>query len=380
MFWLASTFLGLSFIFYPKGKPNGDGMSYAQALENLHDDPISWGSFFDSFYDPGGGFLDLYQPIITYTISIFTGNPQILFFAFSLVLGFFFTRNIWFVIEKLQTKNNHYEILLLTALFLIIPIWSINGVRMWTAAHVFLYGLLPYLFDNDKSKIKWVYISFIFHFSFFIPISLLLVYMYMPKRITWPFLLFYVFSLFISEIDLELARNIGYQLPAIFHKKVTSYTSDAYAEKISLISSQNTIALLSNAIYKWGIAIILLFIFVKERTLLHGFQLYNTAVFLLISLGFANVINNIPSGNRFVTLFNFIALAFVLLYYEKIRQYKVNPISKQLINFLSVLLIISLFMYLRTPTVFYGFGILTNPIVVFFIENKESFYHIITGN
>ena len=42
------------------------------------------------------------------------------------------------------------EFNLIFALILVIPIWFINSFRMWTAFHVFIFGLLPYIFENKK--------------------------------------------------------------------------------------------------------------------------------------------------------------------------------------------------------------------------------------
>ena len=166
LFWLFCCFLGLIHIYFPEGIEDGyDGTRYAQNFITLHQQDFSLNNFISSFFSDEG-FVDIYQPVITFLLSIVTGNPHLLFLIFAIVFGFFYSRNIWFILRKFPNTIG-FPLIILTLFFMLIcPIWEINGVRMWTALHVFVYGALPYLYNYDRSKIIWCFISLFFHFFF----------------------------------------------------------------------------------------------------------------------------------------------------------------------------------------------------------------------
>jgi len=88
------------------------------------------------------GEIDVLRTFLSYTISRFTESQAILTMVYAFIFGYFFSRNIWYVFGLLKGKISFLEKVLLLALILVVPIWLINGFRMWTAFHVFMYGLL----------------------------------------------------------------------------------------------------------------------------------------------------------------------------------------------------------------------------------------------
>src|SRR5699024_1023376 len=119
------------------------------------------------------------------------------------IYGFFFSRNIWYVMERLEGKIRPATILLFSCFCLVMPFWFINGFRMWTAAHIFIYGLLPYLFEGRKSGLVIAVLSILVHYAFIVPVGVLFAYLLLGNRLIIYFL-FFVTTFFVSEINIEV--------------------------------------------------------------------------------------------------------------------------------------------------------------------------------
>ena len=103
VFWLVCVYLGAIFIYWPEGTIWGegaDGSRYALDLMRYHSSGITLSGVFASYALNGGGQIDFYQPLLTFIVSRFTDNGHVLFAVFAFVFGFFYSRNIWFVLER----------------------------------------------------------------------------------------------------------------------------------------------------------------------------------------------------------------------------------------------------------------------------------------
>ena len=148
-FWLACIYLGAVFIYLPEGTVLGEGADagrYILDLLNMYNSNMSLSQIIGQ-YQINQRTMDLYQPLMTYLISRFTDNGHVLFTVFAIVFGYFYSRNIWYILEKLPNKKLGWLTILVAIYFLICPITQINGVRMWTALHVFVYGMMPYILE-----------------------------------------------------------------------------------------------------------------------------------------------------------------------------------------------------------------------------------------
>ena len=232
VFWIFCAFSGLVFIYKPDihiGIGN-DSERYADVLTFMHNNIHSFSAFKDTLYQ--GDSIDIYQPLITYLVSLYTDNAHWLFFIFALIYGYFYSRNIWFVLERLPVKFNRLYWILIAYFILLCPIWNINGVRMWTALQVFVYGALPYLMNNDRRKLIWCFICPFIHFSFVMPLIVLVVHRFLPlKKSMGAYFVFFVITIFFNTVDIAAIRNIVEQIP--FLESRQSYLSDAYIEKVT---------------------------------------------------------------------------------------------------------------------------------------------------
>ncbi len=136
-----------------------------------------------SFYSDSSGYVDILQPMVTYLVSRFTDNPTILFTIFGLIFGYFYSRNIWYVLGKIHGGITLVLFVFVLTFALINPIWNINGFRMWTAAQIFLYGTLPYLLEGKSKGLIWAAVSVFVHFSFLLPLTVLVLFFFSKNKI-----------------------------------------------------------------------------------------------------------------------------------------------------------------------------------------------------
>ena len=373
LFWLFCIFLGMIHTYFPEGNDAADGYRYAQQLIELNQKPVIWENFSSSFYEDGA-FVDVYQPTITYLLSIVTNNPRWLFLVFALVFGFFYSRNIWFVLERFPKYIGTPLVILMLYYMLICPIWEINGVRMWTALHVFVYGALPYLFNADKSKIIWCFAALLVHFSFFLPLIILLLYHFSPKYINF-FLIFYLLSFFIKELDLEQIKTFLLSYSPSFLYTKANYASEQFAQEIIEANSVlNFYVTGSQTLVRWAITILLFFSCIFGKSIIKNHKpLLNLMCFSLFIYAISNILSLIPSVGRFVYLsqmFAFVSVIFFYIFYMQIdyRQIKIIAI---IFRWTPVMLFLSIIVQLRMGCEYYGISLFFNPIAVLFIEDNQ---------
>ncbi len=374
IFWFFCSFLGMIHIFNPIEYTGADGLRYAYQLLELYHQPVTWNNFISSFYNDGN-FVDIYQPLLTYVVSLFTYDPHWLFFIFSVVFGFFYSRNLWFILEKLPKRKAFVLLILVVYFALLCPIWEINAARMWTALHVFVYGCFPFIYNGDKSKLGWSVCSVFFHFSFITPLIILLIYRLIPKSLMF-YLGIYIITLFINEIDLQQIRYFLSFLPDIFLPRINAYTTVETASSLSRLASIHVI--ISNNIAKWGIAVLLVTICIYgKKVILNHSHLYNFMCFTLLLFSIANVLSLIPSGGRFITLARTFALPSIIFFIVTINDKMINKVIGYTIKYITPLMILPILFSLRIGCNYYGVSILFNPIVCLFVEDNQPFIQYI---
>lgn len=374
LFWIFCIFYGMVHIYMPEfgfGYEGGaDSVRYAENLKVMHESGISWEGLTYSFYNSEGGNTDIYMPIVTFIVSIFTGNAHVLFMIYALVFGYFYSRNIWYVIENTNVRFNYGIIIFVVSFALITPIWQINGVRMWTALQVFIYGLLPYIINKDKKYLIWCFASIFFHFSFISIAAILAAYLVLPSNLRKPsfFFILFILSTTIKELDISLVREKLLSLGlSSFEDRIMIYTSDTAVEKVNeakdnwaghVILAQN----MRHYIYIILLAFSFIILKYKSRTDIKN-------IFCLTSLlySFANIASLVPSGGRFMYIAQMMVLVLTLRFYI----IPINIRMRSLLNILSLALIFPAIFSFRVGMDFWGISLLvTNPLTCWFITDN----------
>ena len=324
VFWLSCVYLGAVFIFWPEGTTLGEGADggryYLKMLE-IRSLGLDLGAVLVRHFVDSGG-LDMYFPLIAYLVSQITDNGHVLFAVLAFVYGFFYSRNIWYVLDRIPEKKMGWIAVLVILFFITCPITFINGVRMWTALHIYVYALMPYLLEKDRSRLWLLLVTPLVHFSFLIVVAIAFVYILLPSRIKSQntlfmkiSLLFFIASMFVSSLNLASLNSTmkGFS-PDAYENKVNVYVSegraDVYAEAAEL---HNWYVTASENIQLWcyNLLIIIMYPLIRKHSM--DYQgIMNLYLFVLLLGSAANIMSFVPSGGRFQFLATMFKLPLII--------------------------------------------------------------------
>lgn len=312
--WVFTVFYGT--VFYIASWSTADSLRYVEQLRFMHNTGFGFGDLVGSFFANRQSYQDLYQPLVTFLVSRVTDETWLLFGAFGILLGYVYSRNVWFLIEKLPRRPGLTIWVLVLAFAFVVGIGvSFNGVRMWTALHVFIFGVL-YFSDTKQPKYLLIaLLSPLIHFSFVIPCGLLIAFLFV-KRFGLAIYVFFVVSFFIGAIDVAVIRSTAEYLPLTMGERATSGYIDR-AEDYGMAGGadgQTAWFLVLNS------TLVLVFVFLAatwlfyrkahERTGPTGFLL----LFGMLIYGSINLVTHIPSAGRFFSIGEMLMIAALVLF------------------------------------------------------------------
>jgi hypothetical protein len=337
---LLSFFFGISFVIAPGSA--ADSGRYSSQLQYLHNNPVGFTDYIGDFYSEDSLNLDLYQPLLTWGVSQFTGNYQWLFGIFALIFGYFWFKSLLMIRQLMPQSAGLFLLLCFLLLALINPIWNINGVRMWTAVQVFFYGLLLLNVKNHKTGYILLFSSIFIHFSLSIALVIYFVFTFFPVKNFAVMYAIYLITFFVGELDLGLIREYFEQLPGFLQSR-QGYLNEEYAagrkEEAEQMASHILLyrKLLQYLIVLFASWIFFNFFFKKKRIFNQFAQLFALALFFS---AFSNLASQVPSGGRFMVLSNLLVLTSFIWYLSQNIQNKLPFLLRQL-ALLSMLFIIT---------------------------------------
>lgn len=376
MVWLFVVFYGFT-MFRPIGM---DSTRYAQKLERIYNEEKTWNNFIASFYsvdENGNAAVDIYEPLMTNFVSFFSNNGSVLFAFFGLVYGFFFSRNIWFLIDEFKEQlQSKLIFILLIAFTSVIGFWELNGVRMWTAAQVFFYGAFLLLYQKKTKGIYFVLASALIHFSFFLPVGLFLIYTIfrLPFRIMY---IFFIASFFMSFFNVTTVSTfLTGVLPEVLLPRVKSYTNEEYIESYEAFNQGgNWYILYFGKVLNYTIAFLITVIyFAKNQSYLKDKSFTKFASFSIFLLGVSNLLSSLPSGERYLILAQFFGVAVTVLYFAKYYSLNYKKAVAVASPFLLFFIIISFRKSFDTVSVMTVF---TNPVIATILDSPVPLIDLI---
>ena len=381
MFWLACIYMGAILIYHSEGTMLGEGMDsgrYVLILISMYHNPyITFWSVL-SLYQIDMSYMDLYQQLITYFVSRFTDNGHVLFAVFATVFGFFYSRNIWYILDKLPSKKLGILYVLFGLFFLICPITQINGVRMWTALHVFVYAMLPYLVEKKKSRLWLLFITPLIHFSYLYVVIFSIIYILIPFRIKINNTLFiyfaiiiYIVTLFINSLSLDAVSSMMAEYsPGTYEERIDLYINQDLLDRNKEVANANNWYLAAGKnISNWCYSIILVLLLpIIRKYFKENKEVTNLYVFTMLIGTFANITALIPSGGRFQILATMFKLSTILLIVlnipKNITIYKISQIF-------SIILILPLIVEFRKLFDFFGINLIFGNFITAFISESN---------
>jgi hypothetical protein len=327
--------------------------------------------------------IDILRLTIAIAVSRFTDSMNVLTAVYAFIFGFFLSRNIWFILNRVEGKIRLSIALLLIVFFLVDPIWAINGFRFNTATHIYIYGLLPYLFEKKKNGIVVSCLSFLVHFSFLIPIGILLLYVLAGNRTTIFFAVF-IGSIFISEIKIGSINSfIESRAPAALSERTATYRTESKVNEFRKRGNEDVggenkswhARYYVKALH-WTLMSFLIVLYFKRKSLEQlNANFLSSLSFTLLFWGVANILSSLPSGSRFITIAALSALPLIIFFLH--YRYK----DKLMINAMRfAVLPLALFSIVSIREGFYTLTINTfvgNPLLALFANYNFSLNDLI---
>lgn len=361
--WAFVAFFGFTFAIGTASQGN-DIVRYVAEFQALYDVHFTWDKAVDYFQYSGE--IDILRTLIAIVFSRFTDSQAVLTGVYGIVFGYFFSRNMWYVLDRLEGKIKPYTVLLFVCFFLAVPIWNINGFRMWTATHIFLFGILPYLFEGKKKGLLIAGASVLVHFSFVVPVSVLIIHSIAGSWLTLYFGM-YLFTFFISEIDLGMInRYVENYTPEIFQERTKYYRMESKMDAMGEVASQKSWHILwYGRALGWAVMGYLVLLYVKGRKFFVSNKGWHDLFsFTLLFFSAANILSMLPSGSRYLTVARLIALALITLYIQNVPQKRLSSAYKYAaIPALLLFILVSLRLGLIAVS---ATAVLGNPLIALF--------------
>lgn len=220
--WLFIIFYGFSFSFID----SMDAHHYKFLFEKAERQYANFSSISQVFDPVQTGQLDFARPLINFILSRITSNYHVMFAVYGLIYGFFYSRNISFVVHYSNLNGKNIKAWVFFAAFFV-GAWQINGFRFWTATHIFLFGVIMAQVEGRKVRgLIWMFLSLAFHFSFVLPLFVFVAHKFIPT-FNKAFLILLLGLLFYNPFSyLGLVNNIiqKYAVNEVMERKVDSYT------------------------------------------------------------------------------------------------------------------------------------------------------------
>lgn len=331
--WAFTAFYGYHF-----ASPN-EGADINRYIEKFHEytnDNYTIGNFIVSMYSAGSTTLDVLEPLTSYLLGRITTNHHLLLLIYGIIFGYFFSRNLWIIIDHTKGSLTLRSVAALTLLVVEIGIWEINGFRFWCAAHMFIYATLNLVLLNNRKGYIFLVLSCLMHLGMFVPVVALLIYRFIKLPVSMLFV-FFIFTFFIAELNIEFVRNLlNTYAPSFLSNKLSSYTSNEYIELVNeTLGGYSIFYQLSTKI---RLVIIVLFtgvIFYNKKLFMHTpmFQLF--AFYLLLG-SLANILSQLPSGSRYVIISDFILYGITFYFFQSYKQFALSKYINVVIPFLFV--------------------------------------------
>ncbi|MDD3080048.1 MAG: EpsG family protein [Paludibacter sp.] len=363
--WFFVVFYGFTLVISNSGI---DANRIRDSLLIWHNTAMSFSNLVSLFYSESSTYLDVVQPTIMFLVSRLTSNYHVIFAVYGLVFGYFYSRNIWYILDRSGKKIENYNLVLIITFASVIGFWNINGFRMYSAAHVFFFGAIRFLLEGKKKGLLIASTSLFFHFSFMLPVVSLILFSLIKNRIHF-FYIFFVVTFFMSEINITFVRDILLDyFPSIFDQKINGYVNETYAENIAFQGGQMVwYARIYYDVLRWVVVVYLsVLYFTGLKQIQMSKKLTNLFCYSLFFIGIINIVAHIPSMGRFYAVGNMFAIAFVFLYMQNFPFTKLMK-NLNLIMMLPLLLYLIVVFRLATDTM----GIITvlgNPLIALFFN------------
>jgi len=298
-----------------------DGQRYAMSLQtaaNTEVDDIL--KLLSNPYDQRKS-VDMLEPILTFLVSRFTTEHHLLFSIFAFIFGYFYLKSISGIYKHYEISHTKNALIFMMMLPWLIPIFQINGFRMWTAAWIFFFGTYQLVYYNKKWFLWLALSASLVHFSFLSASAILILYLLLKTFIgnrTTLFMGLAIVTFFLSELPMEAIRNFVMSLGGGIQERI-GYLDESYIEQTSERGDQAAwfIKLASSSLHSLlMVHVIMAYIYIKKHAVDKNFK--SLFSFSLLFISYSNIISLLPSGGRFKSVLYILLIAMLVIYYSSI--------------------------------------------------------------
>jgi hypothetical protein len=377
LIWAFVVFYGLTFVISTDNQ-NSDIVRYIRYADFLHNSDFSFSEFVSSLYKVDSRkTADVVQPLLTFFIANTTSDTSYLIVLFAFVFGFFYSRNVWFIYNNISRHFNYLLLLFFAVFVLVVPFWNINGFRFWTAAHVLFFGVITTLTSNKIKGVLICLFSILFHFSYFLPVFIFIIFLFFRKRLSI-FLVFFIISFFINNFPIsQYKQAVSKYLPEVFLARSDPYIGERGIEKFSTRddSHKNWYAIYYKKSLIWSLSVLIIILGLRfRRYIIENSFIKHMFSFTFLLFGVANILALFPSGVRFSLLSCLFASACCLLFISRFK----NSTVKSYYRFFVPFLLFFTWVSIREGFNSIGLGTLfSNPILALFIGDDLALIDIL---
>lgn len=369
--WMFCAFYGYTFVLYP---PTSDANAHvSEFIELAKDDALDFDRYGSRFFATTGkgGEIDLVIPLIKFSLSRVTDDPQVLLAIIGLIFGFFYSRNVWILIKVVDKPLLKLAATALVLYCFLWPPWSVNAFRFPVATHIFLFGILNVFILKKRWGWIFIFLSTFVHFSLAFGIGMLFVQLLIGNKI----------KLYMLLLLLALLPNVKLQTSAVkdllpkteinaLEGRKNSYLDESYIELNQTKAARKNWYVNSRyEAIKYLIAFLALVLYRRRKDLKEYPQLYNVFNFSVFLMAMSILLNAAAASlGRFTTISQMLVLA-VFIIYASIKSWELTPTMSKIFT-----LIIIFFIVVEIRIGFYTVSldtIFSNPLISYFFGQSS---------
>lgn len=314
LIWIFVAYFGVAF--YIADDSGADSVRHATRLVMMHQDSYGFRELIGQFFAEGSRHQDVFAPLLTYLVSRLTDQHWLLFGSCAVFLGYFYSRNVWFLIDRIPARMGLLLIFLVTAYAFHVNVGStLNGVRMYTALHVFVFGFLSFRDAGDRRYLLIILLTPFIHFSFWLPVAVLFGFL-LSRQFGSSIYGFFLVSFAGATLDLAIVQALLSYVPLPIEERASSYIAAAERDpNVMDDRRQSTIWFLRwNHWMLAGFFLLTASWMVCRGCLRQNGLVRDLLVFGMLLYGVVNMVSYIPSLGRFYSLAEMILLAALILF------------------------------------------------------------------
>lgn len=340
-------------------------------------------------------YTEPFNPIVTYLVAFFTDDQRLLMLVYGAFFGFYYSFNIAWLMNisftQANSSNRKLANLLFILFFLIVPVWEMNGIRMWVGINAFIYHTIRH-FYMGKALFPLMIAPMIYHSSFLLLSPFIYIgytFLKNSKNVTWLFYLYIgILILFFSGYKLQIVNiDLGGNSEAL-QNKLEGYNQDEeyFAELSENGGPQGSWFLVLSERFRFYLLTLIKVQFILvisqkiKLSLIGNLEKY---LLLLGVISYLIALHPAPSAQRYSLISDALGIIYLIYVNYKSPELLSILINQNVFRVFNFLILFNLVIEIR-----HGFDVLNyalflgNPLTIAYFGNDTpliDFYHAIFG-